>query len=41
MLTGKDFSEDVATTVGYDFMFVDRVIGGYTVRFQLWDSAGQ
>lgn len=24
MLTGKNFTEDIATTVGFDFMFIDR-----------------
>lgn len=38
---GEGFIEDISTTIGYDFMFKDRDIGGYRVRFQLWDSAGQ
>lgn len=38
---GQEFSDDVATTIGYDFTFRDRVLGNYLVRFQLWDSAGQ
>ena len=38
---GNDFSEDISTTIGYDFTFKDRIISGYCVRFQLWDSAGQ
>jgi len=37
----QDFTEDVATTIGYDFTFKDKMIGPYCVRFQFWDSAGQ
>lgn len=29
------------TTIGYDFSFHDRVVDNLSVRFQLWDSAGQ
>jgi small GTP-binding protein len=41
LLGGNDFADDVPSTVGYDFMFVDKVLGQYKVRFQFWDSAGQ
>ena len=41
MLTNHEYSNDVASTVGYDFTFDDRVISGYRVRYQFWDSAGQ
>lgn len=38
---GESFTEDISTTIGYDFTFKDRKIGEFCVRFQLWDSAGQ
>jgi len=38
---GEHFTDDVATTIGYDFTFRDKMLGNYCVRFQLWDSAGQ
>ena len=41
MLTNHEYSNDVASTVGYDFTFEDRLISNYRVRFQFWDSAGQ
>ena len=41
LLTNQIFSEDIPSTVGYDFTFIDQTIEGFRVRYQLWDSAGQ
>lgn len=40
-LRGHTFFEDTVTTIGYDFSFHDRVVDNLSVRYQLWDSAGQ
>ena len=41
MLTNHEYSNDVASTVGYDFTFEDKLVANYRVRYQFWDSAGQ
>lgn len=41
MLTNQEYSEDVASTIGFDFTFLEKTIKNYTIRYQFWDSAGQ
>ncbi len=40
-LMGNTFMGDTVTTIGYDFSFHDRLVDDLSVRYQLWDSAGQ
>lgn len=40
-LMGNKFFEETVTTIGYDFSFHDRTVDELSVRYQLWDSAGQ
>lgn len=41
MLSSEEFSQEIPSTVGYDFTFEDINVEGFKVRYQLWDSAGQ
>ena len=41
MLTGYEYCEDLPSTIGYDFTFMDQSIHPFRVRYQFWDSAGQ
>ena len=41
MLTNQKYSEEIPSTIGYDFTFQDKHISNYNVRYQFWDSAGQ